>query len=185
MTPELKRTACSQPSGFFIRHFEKSKTYTSEDIKLPNREFRAGDLFNLIEAFNKACSHGTDCIVFDPYTSKLWVRVCTEILADIKAIWKSMDEEIQTKVSVRHAKNVVVDYLNWLIAVFKTTKKFSVDELFKKTRQVRRLRPRRSRNAGAIRAGGLHAVARNQAGVEDQRTKELLDGNLLPFTARV
>ena len=183
MTPEPKLTAYLQPSGFFIRHFEKSKTYTSKDIKLSNREFRAGDLFNLTKAINKACSHGTDCIVFDPYTSKLWVRVCTEILADIEAIWKSMDEKIQTDVSEQHAKNVVVDYLNWLIAVFKTTKKFSVDELLKKTRQVRRLRPRRSRNARAIRAGGLRAVARNQAGVEDQRTKKLLDGKLLPFMA--
>jgi hypothetical protein len=181
--PELKHTADSQLSGCFIRRFEKSKTYTSKDTKLPNREFRAGDLFDLTKAFNKACSHGTDCIVFDPYTSKLWVRVCTEILADIKAIWKSMDEEIQTDVSEQHAKNVVVDYLNWLITVFKTTKKFSVDELFKKTRQVRRLRPRRSRNARAIRAGGLRAVARNQAGVEDQWTKKLLDGKLLPFMA--
>ena len=167
MMPEPKLTAYLQPSGFFVRHFEKSKTYTSKDIKLPTREFRAGDLFDLTKAFNKACSHGTDCIVFDPYTSKLWVRVCTEILADIKAIWKSMDAKIQTDASEQHAKKVVVDYLNWLIAVFKTTKKFSVNELLKKTRQVRRLRPHRpcvARATRAMRAGGAN-----------QLTTEILD----------
>jgi hypothetical protein len=181
MRPEVKLTAYLQPSEFFIRQFEKSKAYASKNVKLLDREFRAGDLFNLTKAINKACSHGTDCIVYDPYTSKLWVRVCTEILADIEAIWKSMDEKIRTDGSEQHAKNVIVDYLNWLIAVFKTTKKFSIAELLKKTRQVRRLRPR---NARAIRAGGLRAVARNQAGVEDQRAKKLLDGKLLSFTAR-
>jgi hypothetical protein len=184
MTPELKLTAYSQPSGFFIRHFEKSRAYTSKDIKLPNCEFRAGDLFNLTKAITRACSNGADFIVYDPYTSKLWVRVCTEILADIEAIWKSMDEKIQTDVSEQDAKNVVVDYLNWLIAVFKTTKQFPIDELLKKTRQVRQLRPRRSRNARAIRAGGLRAIARNQAGIEDQRTKKLRAGKLLPLMKR-
>jgi len=182
MTPELKRAVYSQPSGFFIKHFEKSKPYTSKDIKLSNREFRGGDLFKLTKAITKACSHGTVCIAYDPYTSKLWVRVCTEILADIEAIWKSMDEKIQTDVSEQHAKNVVVDYLDWLIAVFRTTKQFSIDELLKKTQQVRRLRPRRSRDARVNRAGGLRAVVQNQAGVKDHRTKKLLDGKLMPST---
>jgi thiamine kinase-like enzyme len=182
MSPELKPTAYSQPPRLFARHFEKSKTFTSKDVKLPNREFRAADLFSLTKAMNKACSHGTECIVFDAYTSKLWVRVCAEILADVGTIWGSMDEKIQTDVSEQHARNVVVDYLNWLITVFKTTKEFPTDELLKKTRQVLRLRPRHSRNARAIRVGGLRAVA--QAGVEDQRTKSLPGEKLSPFTAR-